>query len=86
MGERFELRLSDEYRTKIRELAARYETTASDAVRRAIDEAYDEWMVEERRKAVERLLAFEGPDEPPDPDELSRQLDSTFDVADPYRH
>ena len=84
MSERFEIRLSDEYRLKIRELAACYETTASDAVRRAIDEAYEEMEIAERRAAVARLLQMEVSDDVPDPEELSRQLDATHDLPDLY--
>jgi hypothetical protein len=84
MSERFEIRLSDEYRLKIRELAARYETTASDAVRRAIDEAHEEMEIAERRAAVARLLQMEVSDDVPDPEELSRQLDTTHDLPDLY--
>ncbi len=84
MSERFEIRLSDEYRMKIRELATHYETTASDAVRRAIDELYEEWRIEQRRLLVERMLTGELPDDVPDPEELSRQLDATYDLPDIY--
>ena len=84
--ERLEVRLDKEHQSKVAELRATYGTTTSEAVRRAIDEAHLKMVEERRKRALERILAFEGIEDVPEPEELRRQLESTHDVPDPYRN
>lgn len=73
--ERLEVRLDEEHLLKVKDLAATYETTVSEAVRRAIDEAHDKAMLARRLLALERILASPGTDDvPEDMDTLKRQL------------
>lgn len=83
--DRIEIRLDEEHQRKISELKAAYGTTASEILRRGIDAIYEEQQTKRRQEALERLLAIRLDDDVPDPEELSRQLDSTHDIPDPYR-
>lgn len=78
MTERVELRLTDEYQHKLGELVAAYDTTTSEAVRRAIDEAYEVLVQRRRMEALERIMAFEGGEEMPEPEELKRQIEEAY--------
>jgi len=82
-AERYEIRLDSERRRQLRELAALYEASASDVVRRLIDQAYEELDRERRLEAVRKMASLEIEDVP-DPEELSRQLDATHDIPDLY--
>jgi hypothetical protein len=81
--ERPEVRLDSEHRRKLAEVAAVYHTPLSEAVRTMIDEAYEAVLRERRREAVRRLGAMEVEDVP-DPEELSRQLNSAHELPDLY--
>jgi len=70
---RLEVRLDKEHQLKVADLAATYKTTASEAVRRAIDEAHDKAMLARRLLAVKRLSEANLEDVP-DMDTLKRQL------------
>ena len=78
--DRIEVRLDEEHVKKLAELKAAYGTTASEAVRRAIDEAWEEKARERRKEALERLSALEI-EEMPDPDELKRQNEEIYTRA-----
>ncbi|MEO6197565.1 MAG: hypothetical protein ABIP58_05585 [Dehalococcoidia bacterium] len=78
MTDRFELRLTEAYQQKLGELGAAYDTSTSEAVRRAIDEAYDALVQRRRMEALERILAFEGGEEMPEPEELKRQIEEAY--------
>jgi hypothetical protein len=82
--ERLEVRLDKERRRKLQEIAKAQDAPVSETVRRIIDKAYDDIMMARRKRAAEELGKLQIEDVP-DPEELSRQLDSTYDVGDLYR-
>ena len=77
-SERLEVRLDQERRRKLAELAERRGTAVSEAVRSLIDEAY-EAILRERRMEAARALAAMAVEDVPEPDELSRQLEGTYE-------
>ncbi len=79
--ERIELRVDEEHKRKIAELRERYGTTASDALRRAIDEAHEKMMIQKRLDIVKRMSEANIEDVP-DPDELKRQILAGHDKSD----
>jgi hypothetical protein len=80
-SERYEIRLDSEHRRKLKELAAVRDSPAAEVVREMIDEAYDEILVERRMALVRKISQLEV-EEVPDPETLSRQLASTYDIPD----
>jgi Arc/MetJ-type ribon-helix-helix transcriptional regulator len=82
-NERIEVRLDEEHVRKIAELKATYDASTSEVIRRAIDTVYEETSDERRREAARRLVEMTIPDDVPDPDELSRQLDEAHDPGIP---
>lgn len=72
-SDRFEVRLDGERRRKLAEVAAAYDTGASEAVRVIIDQAY-ELVVRERRRLAAAALASMAVEDVPDEEELARQL------------
>lgn len=80
MVSRFEVRMNTECREKLDELAESRGVSAADIVRQLIDAAYEEVIRQRRLQAAEELIAMEVED-PPDPEELSRILDSAHDVC-----
>jgi len=78
LRERLEVRLDAEHRRKLAEITARRGAPVSVVVRDMIDQAYEEVTREERLRAARELGQMEIEDVP-DPDELSRQLDRTYD-------
>jgi hypothetical protein len=83
LRERLEVRLDAEHRRKLAEITARRGAPVSVVVRDMIDQAYEDVTREERLRAAREMAQFEI-EEVPDPDELSRQLDSTHDLPDLY--
>jgi Arc/MetJ-type ribon-helix-helix transcriptional regulator len=81
--DRVEIRLDEEHQRKISELKAEY-GSASEVIRRGIDAVYEEARVK-RGKAIVRRMAEANLEEMPDPEELKRQIESAYDVPDPYR-
>ena len=77
---RLEVRLDPEHRRKLEEITVARGAPVSVVVRELIDRAYEEVDLAARLRAVEELAQMEI-EEMPDPDELSRQLASTYDVA-----
>jgi predicted DNA-binding protein len=77
--DRLEVRLDPENRRKLDAVCRARGGPVSRVVRELIDEAYEDVLRERRRRAVEVIASLEI-EEMPDPDELSRQLDSTYDV------
>ena len=75
--QRLDIRLDDDRRQKLRELAADHGTPVSELIRRLIDQAYEAKMRERRMRAARELTAMEI-EEMPDPEELSRQLNETY--------
>ena len=78
MSARLEVRLDDERRERLDELAETAGVPMSEVVRRLIDDAWEAVMLERRLAAVARLSALEIEDVP-DPDILSRQLTRTYE-------
>ena len=75
---RLDVRLDDEQRRRLEELAEAKAKPISDVVRRLIDDAYEDVLRERRRQAVERLIKLEVED-PPDPATLSRELEAAHE-------
>lgn len=82
---RLDVRLDDERRRKLREMATRQGVPVSRVVRDLIDRAYEDEQNEARRRAAEELCRLEV-GESPEPDALHAALDEAHAVADPYRH
>lgn len=76
---RFEIRLDPEREEHVERVAVDEGVSMTDAVRRLLDRGWEDWMKNRRRLAVERIAAMEI-EEMPEPEELNRQLDSTYDV------
>lgn len=76
---RYEIRLDPERRRKLSWLSQEQQAPAAEMVRQAIDYFYEEAQRERRHRAIEAICAMEIEDMP-DPEELSRQLASTYDV------
>lgn len=76
--ERLDVRLDQERRRKLQELAAEKGTPVSEVVRRLIDQAYEEALQVRRRRAARELglLAIE---DVPGPATLSRQLEGAHE-------
>lgn len=77
--QRLEVRLDAERRRKLQEISAVRGAPISDVVRQMIDETHEEVRRAERLEAVLRISELHL-EEMPEPDELSRQLDATYDV------
>ena len=75
---RLEVRLDAERRSRLEELAEQRGAPVSEVVRSLIDDAYEQIMLERRRRAVERLASLQV-EVMPDPEELSRQLESAYE-------
>ncbi len=82
VSERLEVRLDAGRRQKLAELAAARSLSISEAVREAIDRAYEDIMRERRLRAARELSAMEIEDVP-DPETLSKQLDEAHDPGIP---
>ena len=78
MTVRLEVRLDETRRAQLEEIAGNRGASVSDVVRSLIDEAYEEISRERRRRAGERLINLRG-EVMPDPEELSRQLESAHE-------
>lgn len=72
------MRLDQERRRKLRELAAEQGTPVSETVRRLIDLAYEESLGAQRRRAAQELGLLEIEDVP-DPKELNIQLEAAHE-------
>ena len=78
MAVRLEVRLDEKRRAQLEEIAGKRGASVSDVVRSLIDDAYEEIRRERIRRAVERLINLRG-EVMPDPEELSRQLESAHE-------
>ncbi len=76
---RFEIRLDPERRRRLDQVAKDEGKSDADAFRRLLDLGYEGWMRDRRLDAVRRIAEMELPDDVPDPEELNRQLESTYD-------
>jgi hypothetical protein len=82
VAERLEVRLDQERRKRLQELAADRRVPVSELVRQLIDGAYEDRLRDERRRAARELAAMEVEDVP-DMETLRRQLDSAHDPGVP---
>lgn len=80
LAERLEVRLDHERRLKPEKLVAARGVPVSKLMRAMIDEAYEETLREERLRAVVELGELNVEDVP-DPEVLSRQMESTYDLC-----
>jgi Ribbon-helix-helix protein, copG family len=76
--DRLVVRLDTDHRKKLEELSERRQESMSDLVRRMIDAAYEEEMRDWRHQLVREIAAL-NVENVPEPDELSRQLNSKYD-------
>lgn len=76
MTYRLDIRLDGEHWRRLEELAQEEGVTVSDVVRRMIDAAYEDILRTRRQQAVERLIGL-NLEVPPDPDTISRELETT---------
>ena len=80
---RLDVRLADEQRRRLDEIVEVRGQLLSEVVRGLIDDAYEDVMRERRRAAARRLSALEV-EEPPDPAQLSRELEGAHDPGGLY--
>ena len=76
--ERLDMRLDQERRRKLRELAAEQGASVSDMVRRLIDSAYEDTLGARRKRAAQELGQLEIEDVP-DAATLDRQLEDAYE-------
>jgi len=76
--DRLEVRVDQEHRRKLREMAEEQGAPVSEMVRRLIDRAYEETLVARRRTAALELGQLEIEDVP-DPESLGRQLEGAHE-------
>jgi predicted DNA-binding protein len=82
VSQRLEVRLDPEMREKLEKLAEVRSLTISEAVREAIDKAYEEVMHQKRRDAARRIGDMEIEDVP-DMATLKKQLSETYEPRIP---
>ena len=80
---RLDVRLDSEHRRRLEILVEEKGEPISEVVRRLINDAYEEIMRERRIRAVERLVTLEVED-PPDPEQLCRELEATYETGSLY--
>ncbi len=80
---RLDVRLDDERRARLEELVKERGVPISELVRRFIDDAYEDVMLQRRMEAVRRLVNLNIED-PPDPATLSRQLEEAHEPGGLY--
>ncbi len=83
--DRIEVRLDAEHLRKVSELREKYGTSTSETLREAIDEAYEKMIQQRREEALKRILASEGVEDVPDPEELKRQIVAGWDLPNTNR-
>ncbi len=76
--QRLDVRLDAEHMRRLREVADTEGAPLSEVVRRLIDSAYEDIQLSQRLAAVAQIAAANVEDVP-DPDELSRQLEETYE-------
>lgn len=81
---RLDVRLDDEHRRKLKELAAARGVPVSRVVRELIDQAHEDVRRLARLRAAEELCGLEVSDLP-DPARLGQLLNDAHAIPDPYR-
>ena len=79
-SDRVEIRLDREQRRMLDELAEAERASVSETMRKLIKRAYEGRLIAKRLAAVARIAAARV-EEVPDPEELGRQLDKTYDQS-----
>ena len=79
MTNRLDVRLDSEQRRRLEELAQENGVPISEVVRRLIDDAYEDVVRARRKQAIERLIGWLNVEDPPDPANLSRELEAAHD-------
>ena len=80
---RLDIRLDTECKARLDAVAKDAGLSVSEAVRNMIDQAYEDVLRKERQRAFERLVSLEV-ETPPDPAELSRELEEAHAPGDLY--
>ena len=80
---RLEVRLDQNHKRKLKEMADEQKTPVSEVVRRLIDEAYEESLTARRKRAVEEIAKLEIEDVP-DPETVSLQLEAAHEPGGLY--
>ena len=75
---RLDVRLDDERRARLEELVKEQGVPISELVRRFIDNAYEDVMLQRRREALRRLVKL-NIEVPLDPAALSRELEAAHE-------
>ena len=78
MVSRVEVRLDEEQRQRLDDLAEERDASLSEVLRALIDDAWEAIMVERRLQLVREIASFHG-DVPDDPQDLFRELESRFE-------
>lgn len=81
---RLELRLDEEFLRDIERVAREEGKPLSEIARRFMGVGYEDWLKARRKLALQRILEANIEDVP-EPDVLKRQLESAYDIPDPYR-
>jgi len=79
LTKRVEVRLDERAAQALDDLAAEKQTSVSEVMREALWRLHEDYRRERRRLAVERMAAMEI-EEMPDPEELARQMNATYEV------
>lgn len=78
MVSRVEVRLDEEQRKRLNDLAEERDASLSEVLRGLIDDAWEAIMVERRLQLVREIASFEM-EVPDDPQDLFRELESRFE-------
>ena len=78
MVSRVEVRMDEEHRQRLDDLAEEQNASISDVLRRLIDDAWEAKMLERRRELVREIASYQG-EVPDDPQDLFRELESRFE-------
>ena len=81
MVSRLEVRLDDERRRRLDEIARDRDAPVSEVVRRLIDDAWEAITLERRLSAVRRITSVEL-DVPADPADLCNELEERYESPD----
>lgn len=78
MVSRVEVRLDEEQRQRLNDLAEERDASLSEVLRALIDDAWEAIMVERRLQLVREIASYEM-EVPDDPQDLFRELESRFE-------
>ena len=80
---RLDIRLDHDCKARLDAVVETSGLSASEIVRNMIDQAYEGVLKKQRQSAFERLISL-NIETPPDPDELSRELEEAHAPGDLY--